>query len=94
MAKSTRTKRRIKRWAPALYPGFLDLQYARGDCREEGNDLVATFHREGTLAHDLDPSSLGMGVVKATSRKIICPEFEARLTVRNDQIAGIQEITA
>jgi hypothetical protein len=77
---------------PLLYSAFPDLNYVWGDHRQEGNDLVATFNWEGTFTNDLDLSAMGMGVIKASGKKIVWPEFKARFTVRDNQITSIQEI--
>jgi hypothetical protein len=77
---------------PLLYSAFPDLKYMWDDHKEEGNDLIATFHWEGTFTHDLDLSAMGMGVIKATGKKLVWPEFKARFTVRNEQITSIREI--
>jgi hypothetical protein len=78
---------------PLLYSAFPDLLYVWGDHRQEDDAVVATFHWEGTFTNDLDLSAMGMGVVKATGKKIVWPQFQARFTVRNEQISSIREIT-
>jgi hypothetical protein len=78
--------------APLMFTAFPDLHYVWEEHQEQGNDAVVKFHWEGTFAHDLDLSPMGMGVIKATGKKIVWPQFQARFSTRNEQITGIREI--
>lgn len=78
--------------APLMNNAFPDLNYVWEDHQEEGNAVVAKFHWEGTFTHDLDLSAIGLGVIKATGKKLVWPQFQAKFSTKNDQITSIEEI--
>lgn len=76
-----------------LSASFNDMKYVFDDLNEESDAVIAHFHFEGTFTHDIDLSTMGLGVVPATGKKVIWPQASAKFKVEGDKIVSIQEIT-
>jgi hypothetical protein len=67
-----------------------DYDYVVSDIREEGDEVILTGHFEGTHTADLDLSALGLGVIPASGKRIVWPEWSNKVTVEGDKIARMQ----
>lgn len=56
-----------------------DVSTVIEDIREEGDEVAATSHWEGTLTNDLDLSPMGAGVIPATGRAVVFPTSTVRI---------------
>jgi hypothetical protein len=75
-----------------LAKSFKDLKFVFSDMQENGNSVIGTFHIEGTQTGDLDLSTMGMGVIPASGKKIIWPESKSKFIFDGDKISGIQAL--
>ena len=76
-----------------LFAAFKDLKFVYSDLREEGEGVIVSGHFEGTHTGDLDLSAMGMGVVKASGKKIVWPDNDSKWKVEGDKIVSIQEVS-
>lgn len=63
---------------------FPDFTFVTTSIREEDGYIIFTGHNEGTHTSDLDLSSMGVGIVPASGKKIVWPEASMKLTVEGD----------
>jgi hypothetical protein len=75
-----------------LFASFKDMKFVYSDIRDQGGDVVVRAHWEGTFTGDLDLSAMGMGVVPASGKKIVWPDFSSKWKVTGGKILSIQEI--
>ncbi len=73
-----------------LASAFTGFKGVVGEMREEGDDVIATSHFEGTHTGDLDLSAFGMGVIPASGKMIVWPDTTNVFTIKNDQIVSIK----
>ncbi len=73
-----------------LLASFEGYDYKVSEVREEGDAVIMTGHFEGTHTADLDLSALGAGVIPASGKKIVWPEWSNKVTVAGDQIARME----
>jgi predicted ester cyclase len=76
-----------------MFAAFKDLKFVYSDLREDGEDVIVSGHFEGTHTGDLDLSAMGMGVVKASGKKIVWPDNDSKWKVEGDKIVSIQEVS-
>jgi predicted ester cyclase len=72
---------------------FTGLKFVFTDLHEEGDDVVATFHAEGSHTGPLDLSAMGMGVVPPSGKMIVWPDRSSRFIFKGDKISGIQDLS-
>jgi predicted ester cyclase len=63
-----------------------DAGYVIDDIHKDGEDVIATGHFTGTFKNDLDLTSMNLGVIKATGRKLKFPVRTSRVSFSGDQI--------
>ena len=73
-----------------LLASFEDWDYVVSDIREKGDAVIMTGHFEGTHTADLDLSAMGMGVIPASGKKIVWPEWSSNVTVVGDKIERME----
>ena len=77
-----------------LFSAFPDFKWVTKELRAEGDDTVVNKgHFEGTHTSDLDLSAMGLGVVKASGKKIVWPDATVVFKVRGDKIVSVQNTT-
>jgi predicted ester cyclase len=86
-------KRAYLGMAKTLASAFSDLRFEFTDIEDQGESVLGTFRFEGTHTAPLDLTSIGMGVIPPSGRKVVSPESRARFTFRGDKIASIQELS-
>ena len=73
-----------------LFASFADFKGVVHDVHEEGDVIILSSHFEGTHTGDLDLSAMGMGVIKASGKRIVWPEAKTKWTFESDKITSIQ----
>ena len=68
----------------------VDYDYKASEVREEGDAVIMTGHFEGTHTADIDLSLLGAGVVPASGKKIVWPEWSTKITVGQAKITRME----
>jgi hypothetical protein len=76
-----------------LYNAFDGFKMTSENFREEGDGVVWDFHAEGTFSKDLDLSAMGMGVIKATGKKLTWPTASSKAMVEGDKITAIHDVS-
>jgi predicted ester cyclase len=76
-----------------LHSAFTDFKWVTSEYREEGNNVIARGHFEGTHTGDMDLSSLGLGVVPPSGKKIIWPESTDVIKIKGEKIVSTQNIS-
>ena len=69
---------------------FSHLGFVVTELYEEGDYIVIGGHNEGSHKADLDLSSMGLGVVPATGKKVVWPDAKAKLTVVGDKVTQLE----
>jgi predicted ester cyclase len=77
---------------PVMYKAFPDFTGVFSDVREEGDDVIITFHFEGTHQGELDLSALGLGVIPPSGKRIVWPDAQSRYRVSDGRIVQEQQI--
>jgi hypothetical protein len=72
---------------------FTGFRAVISELQEVSDGVIVTNHFEGTHTSDLDLSAMGVGVIPASGKKIVWPDFKSKFTVEGDKITGIHEIT-
>lgn len=75
-----------------LFASFAGFKSVIHDVREEGAAVILSSHFEGTHTGDLDLSAMGMGVIKASGKRVVWPEAKTKWTFEGDKITSIQAI--
>jgi predicted ester cyclase len=75
-----------------IFTAFKDFNYVLNDLREEGDNIIASGHFEGTHTGDFDLSAMGVGVIPASGKKIVWPEASNAFKIEGDQIVSIQPV--
>ena len=73
-----------------LANAFKDFKSVYSDVHEEGDEVIMTYHFEGTHTGDFDMSAMGMGVIPASGKKIVWPEAKSKWRVEGDKIVSEQ----
>jgi predicted ester cyclase len=73
-----------------MLASFDDYDYKASEVREEGDAVIMTGHFEGTHTADIDLSLLGAGVVPASGKKIVWPEWSTKITVGQAKITRME----
>ena len=73
-----------------MLASFDGYDYMASEVREEGDAVIMTGHFEGTHTADLDLSAFGAGIVPASGKKIIWPEWSTKVTVEQGKIARME----
>lgn len=73
-----------------IFSAFKDYRGIVEDLRDEGDDVIMTFHFEGTHTGDLDLTAMGLGVIPPSGKKIVWPQAKNRVSVEDGQITKIQ----
>ena len=84
------TKERFVGIGKMMLGSFPDFAFVTTSIHEEGGYVIFTGHNEGTHMSDLDLSSMGVGVVPASGKKIVWPEASMKLTVEGDKIVKME----
>lgn len=82
------------RLGPDFFPAFKDLNYVISELHEEGDDVIASGHLEGTHTGNLDLSAMGLGVIPATGKKIVWPEGSNAWKIKGDKIVSMKKLIA
>ena len=69
---------------------FKDFKVVYSDVHEEGDNVIVSYHFEGTHAGDLDLSALGLGVIPASRKKIVWPEATNEFKIEGNKIVSIK----
>ena len=69
---------------------FTDYGFVLKGIREESDFVIMSGHFEGTHTSDLDLSSMGIGVIPASGKKIVWPEASAKITIEGDKIIRME----
>jgi hypothetical protein len=78
--------------AQPLQSALPDLSIVVEDVREDGDEAVVTSHYVGTFTNDLDLSSVGMGVIRATGKAIVFPSQRDRVSFDGDKLSEIHNL--
>jgi predicted ester cyclase len=73
-----------------LFAAFSDFKAVYSDLREEGDDVIASYHWEGTQTGDLDLSAMGLGVIPASGKRIVWPEATSVFAIKGVKIVSIK----
>jgi hypothetical protein len=73
-----------------MLASFEGYDYKVSELREEGESVIMTGHFEGTHTADLDLSAFGVGVIPASGKRIVWPEWSTKVTVVGDKIARME----
>jgi predicted ester cyclase len=73
-----------------LSAAFKDFRAVYSDLREEGDDVIVSYHFEGTHTGDFDLSAMGLGVLPASGKKIVWPEESSEFKIKGDKIVSIK----
>jgi predicted ester cyclase len=63
-----------------------DVKWVPAEFREEGDSVIMSGHFEGTFTNDLDLSEMGIGVIRASGKKIVWPQMSVKYQVEGDKI--------
>jgi predicted ester cyclase len=80
--------------APMLFKAFPDMSGVVSDVHEDGDDVIMTFHFEGTHQGELDLSPMGLGVIPPSGKRIVWPDAQSRYRVREGRIVQEQQISS
>ena len=73
-----------------LSAAFKDFRAVYSDMREEGDNVIVSYHFEGTHTGDFDLSAMGLGVLPASGKKIVWPEESSEFKIKGDKIVSIK----
>ena len=73
-----------------LLSAFEGFKAVYGDYREEGDDVIVSYHFEGTHTGDIDLSAMGLGVIPASGKHVVWPEDTIAFKIQNDKIVSIR----
>jgi len=76
-----------------LLASFNDMKFLCSDLREEGEAVRVYSHWEGTFTGDLDLSAMGMGVIRASGKKIVWPESSSKWKIEGEKVVSIQDFS-
>ena len=76
--------------AMLLAAAFKDIKGVYSSVREEGDNVIVTYHFEGTHTGPLDLSAMGLGVIPPSGKKIVWPDDMAAFEIRGDKIVSIR----
>jgi predicted ester cyclase len=76
-----------------LFSAFKDFKGVVHDISEEGDNVILTFHFEGTHTGDFDLSAMGLGVIPASGKRVVTPESKTMFMVEGDQIVASKPIS-
>jgi hypothetical protein len=81
------------RMSDILHTAMPDAGYIIDEIHQEGEDVITTGHITGTFEHDLDLTSMNMGVIKATGKPLNFPKSSSRISFKGDKIYRNKDIT-
>jgi hypothetical protein len=73
-----------------LASAFKDMKAVYSSMREEGDNVIVTYHFEGTHTGPLDLSAMGLGVIQPSGKKIVWPDDTAAFEIKGDKIVSIR----
>jgi predicted ester cyclase len=73
-----------------LEASFSDFRAVYSDTHEEGDNVVVTYHFEGTQTGDLDLSAMGLGVIPASGKRVVWPEDTVEFGIEGEKIVSIR----
>jgi predicted ester cyclase len=76
-----------------LYSAFKDFRGVVHDYLEQDDGVMVVFHFEGTHTGDFDLSSMGLGVIPATGKRVVTTESKTMFMVEGDKIVGTKPIS-
>jgi predicted ester cyclase len=72
-----------------LSAAFKDFKAVYSDLREDGDNVIVSYHFEGTHTGDFDLSAMGLGVLPASGKKIVWPEESSEFKIKGEKIVRI-----
>jgi predicted ester cyclase len=84
------TKEGFSNMGRMMLASFPDYVWITTDIRKEGDYVILSGHNEGTHRSDLDLSAMGLGVVRASRKKIVWPESIMKLSVEGGKIIQME----
>ena len=84
------TKNGILKLGRMMHAAFTDYGFVVSGLSEEGDYVIITGHNEGVHTADLDLSTMGLGILPSSGKKIVWPEASAKLTIVGDKIKRLE----
>ena len=84
------TKDQLLGMTRMLGRSFTGYGFLCSDLRGEDDFVIMTGHFEGTHTGDLDLSTMGLGVIPASGKKVVWPEASAKLTIEGSKIVRME----